>query len=312
MKNTLTKEEKDFLGQIIKITEKILEIYTKLSIIDIKKEKNKKEYQQLLTNLKICLDLEQDLFQELDIKTIEHYLLFISPNDLFSYLNDYHIVLNFFDNLLCFKRIYNRLENMHSKLIIQEYQKHGDEKKKEHKIFIMDAIDLDIKNLLLFLINSIIKEMDEKRISIGFKRAKYFLIFLNSDLEKKNTPFLREEKVYLTSKSLSDLLGVSEDTYYELLFLYYKKEIELFVQLIEKKKENLEDDYKTLIQEILYRLLTKSILILNEGNKEIKEEIHAIIKEENTPVVSFLNDTEKEKIMILRSERLVLFDGSSK
>ena len=77
------------------------------------------------------------------------------------------------------------------------------------------------------------------------------------------------------------------------------------------------DDYETLVEGTLYRLLIESIFILNEGNAKIKEEIHDIIKEtESTITTSFLNDLlnkdlKREKIILLRSERLEL-NGSSK
>lgn len=307
------------IKKIIDISRKIYTINNNIFNLETNNQTNTLEYQKQNKYLEICLEIESELYEQIDFLKIHEYLEYIDQDKLFRTYQDFDILLNPNQELLIKKRIYNRLNSINYSNLISIYQKDNHSKNDEpafdHTIFLRNSIHDDIEKLLVYLaLNEAIQEEN-----INYKnellKIKFYLTFLNQNIYYYFKNFSHTKLLFLNSRTITDLFGIDNYYYQLILKKYFLKIIKVYINdlLNIKDLDYLDNNLRIRIDEIII----KSFLILNE-NQDINSLIYDIIKKnnKNKTSVSILknlltNINNLENIEILRSERLIL-NGNSK
>lgn len=290
----LTKDDITFLNELLEISKKILKLYNNLYKLEINNKLTSLDYQKQITYLTICKEIEDELYKQIDYTKISDYIEYADRGNLFKSFSDYDLILDDFNDLLFAKRVYNRLQDLNTSILVSIYQKELlnkiDEPPFDHSIFITTSIHDDIENLLSYLTLNYDNQIYKNELI----KIKYLISFLNSRIEltNLNNLFINQDKLFLQSRLVCDNLNFHDKSYRRLLKIYYLKYIKLHI----KELDTINIELRNIILECLIN--SYSFLSQEKLNLDIKYNLNEI----NT----------SNGIISLRCEKLVLNDEVNK
>lgn len=259
----MKNEDIEILNKLFEIAKKILKIYNNLIDLELNNKKNTDEYKKQLDILDICLGVEENLYKKIDLEKIDDYIEYSDYENLFTNITDYDLLVDDIDNLLIYKRVYNKLNKIKNNKLINDYQ---DEKNKNDYppfdlVKILESyINNDIfKSLILLIDNSLNDNINKKYINRLIK-SKYLISFLNTDIEND-----LKESVEVNNYLIIRYLATSDnedikDICNKLLHEYYLKYIKIHINnLIHIKDNDYQDDFQK-IRSIILELIIRAFL----------------------------------------------------
>ena len=316
-KYDLTQTDFSQINQLIKITSLIDDLYIKLYELEIDNKKETCEYKKIISYLNILLEKETNKYKEYNLIEAKCFawIDYLSKNKLQKNDQiDIETILtqNYFNRVI--KRILNRLYNN-----IESSKSYNnslfDGLKKEMKsngfelpniaithsinssIRIRKALESDIYNLYLSLLEETISNDTFKSVKNELIKSKYNFSFINKNVESCMiiNNFKINPELYIGSKMVAEIQGISLD-----LYVFFKDSYGIRMltqQFVEMLK--IEDiDYNNpskLTTSILRQNLIKSILltISDETIKDVKKEYKEIIEKDFDTLKPLSNDMSK-------------------
>lgn len=286
MSNMISEKKLQIIIDLLEVTEQIIKIYEKLIIYEL--INNQEEYQKNISYLKLCIDLEKDIYKKLKI-TLEN-----SEYIMDTILIQNKLRKNLEENLkeLVVSRIQEQISFQIDPTMINPYQ--SVEKSEEENVSIIINqyfLDVDINTYLL--LEEKIKTEPNLNIKEEYIREKYTIIVSLKILEQailisKNIESIQNRKekclIFGHNKELVD------KTYLMATIEYFQNTI---LNLIENNQyletdQNItnlyiiallslhnEEEIQTIYQEILEFLETN--IDKNKLNEETNNKINDII-----------------------------------
>jgi len=225
---TLKKEDLNFLQRLIKITKSIQSLYDKLYNLDIAGKKDTEEYNKILDNLDISLDVESEIYieKEVDIERYKGILKYIK-NDMLPYFykSDLENIASQDYSYMALRRIIKTLETQLRHKIDESCTNiEIDENSEIAEIFDVIKpygckmediyhfempIEKDVMNGTLLFLEDAIKDEKYKSITNALKKAKYNITFLNREIESMMLwrGFEPNDKLFLNSDMIMEIYG---------------------------------------------------------------------------------------------------------
>ena len=265
----LSKDILENIRTLLVITSSINETYAKLKELEIKGEKESKEYQSLIESLKSSLELEKSIYdrfpKDLDILsnidyTIsskeEFWINFNLQDNINAILNNYSLIklrihLNLFDRMLAIKD---------ADFIISTNKKDVLENQTPRNILIINATVIrDFVNTLLIILNSYLNDSKYNTIKDLLLNFKYGLSFLYEDIEKDflENDFNINKDLYWESNAIADYYRLDREKLNAIkrgtVFNIFKEKTDNIIEIAINENSSKQDIFTYIISEILIR-----------------------------------------------------------
>jgi len=309
----LSGEDITKINRLISTANSIDLIYNKLYELEINNQKDTDEYKKQLSFLNIAIDLENRLYNKLNFDedktsaTIKYLVKFEFHKD---YIAEEECLLNQdyknINILRITRKLLNKLEST-EKGFKEIYLDNDEEFIGNSLIFvqkqtkILKEISKDIYNSYLLFLKEYINDKNNSLYKNDFIKSKYIFSFIYENIEDqmlKNNYEISDD-LYLSSRFLSDIFGVSLDMYNYMKDNYSQKVLEPYISDFIKIRDldyNNKRNYICAIFNCCYIracLLNMSDEAINDANYEF----HELIESEE-----YIKNYSNEKI----SENLII------
>ena len=301
-KKELTIDELKKMENLIKVTESINSLYQKMINLELKGQRDTKEYQTLLDYLTIALDTENRLYNELLIDYDKVFLLvdYLDSEDevinIDSIIEGYsnskvpsRIMKSLLKEVVASEKFANSLIPNKYKQLIRLLNLNEAEELITKKILATIDLDMaftrDISVVYLAMLEEFINNSDYEDYLDNLIKTKYDIIFINRDIEKE---FIANGfRASKTPDLSSELCANISDIDYE-VYDYLKNQIfsDIAIEQIEYLFSINDNDYKNenICEKALLRqcLLRAIFLILDDEIIDaINENVHNIIESDD-------------------------------
>ena len=307
--NTLYEDQ---LVKMITLSEKILKIYNKIYTLEIQNKKDTKEYRKLLFYLNLLSDLEEEIYPDLSIDSINLYINLIKQANPTIEASDFNLIINDKNKLFLLKRIINRLKLESKRRLMSSF-------KKENKFDLYNSllcnqfIREDLLKAFLFETETSILKTNNLEYQKALKMIKYIISYLNSSIEStlEKNYFTLPSPFFLTSKLIFSQYNLKEKSYKKAIQKQYFETIHPEVNAIGKKDfANNSYSYEK-YQKILQKNLIKAYLALDKENILLSKKIYDKIKKDNEDLKNILS-YQNPNLILLYAERLELYGNSKR
>lgn len=313
--NTLTENDYKLLKKLVVITRSILSNYYCLMELENNNENNTEEHHKIVNELQVNFEMEEELYSNItDIYKVRDLLFFLNGYNRGMFENYLFLIFDYETDSLIKSRISSKLEYMMDTMefVHDEDEEITEESEANEKEFlalnkIQIAIEADIINTIIKLLNDYINNPDYRGIKYSLIEYKYMLIFLFGDIEKETVKNNYEQKDSLnwSHKLIADFYGIKEkllidqEEDYSLDLLAEGRE--LLISLLDSKIEKIEniEDSDYYFDAIVFSIIIRTCLLLINGDLKdsyinlIQDDLNEI-KDKNETVVPIINEILNE------------------
>ena len=296
---TIKKEDLTFIQRLIKITKSIESLYDKLYNLDIAGKKDTEEYNKILDNLDISLDVESEIYieKEVDIERYKGIIKYIK-NDMLPYFykSDLENIASQDYSYMALRRIIKTLEtqlrhkidesctnieideNSEIGVIFDVIKPYG--YKMEDIYHFEMPIEKDVMSGTLLFLEEAINDEKNKSITNALKRAKYNITFLNREIESVMLwrKFEPNNKLFLNSDMIMEIYGYDAYKTNVLKNMFGMAKINGQIKKLLKIDNEDYSDYKKLSTSKIRECLLRGISLLMD-EKIIKQIVEKYEKE---------------------------------
>lgn len=301
----LGKEDFEQIDNLIRVTFSIDNLYTQMYNLEINGKKDTEEYKKLLDCLNKYIATEKKLYNNnnnLNYEKCVAWVTYLVKDRLPSYPpnNIDTIATQDYSNRII-KRILNILEskiisdNNNVKYLIP---KEVVEKLKEteipervisesanNSVAILCALERDLINTYLTILQELILKDDYRSFRSQLINSKYNAAFFNKDIETKllSSNFDIPDTLYIDSKLVADLHGLTTETYEKIKESYYTKisarQVSEVVEMGDMDYSDLTKATTSIIRQCLMRAAFS--LMNDETLSEVNYLFHEFIEDKN-------------------------------
>jgi hypothetical protein len=222
------------LNNVLSITKSINKLYKELFQLEMENKKDTKEYEQKLHYLSLARDIEDKKYKQLNFneKKKEQWGCYITKYCIDeNFLTNYESVIVQNHDSKEYRRILCHLTNRF--LYYDESLNTGIIDKLKLKNFSMnqinnivsylnESLEIDYIRGYLYYLNSLNHKKEYQSLYKYFIRSKYYLSFVNSNIEREmiNNKFELSSDWYLGSKLYADLVNIDNDDFQDYINNY--------------------------------------------------------------------------------------------
>ena len=267
--NMLNKDINDNINILLAVTSSINDTYAKLKELEIKGQKESKEYKRLIECLKSSLELEKSIYDRFpnDLDTLVNIIREVTKNKdffiNFDLKENIDAIINNYD--LITRRIYLRLLNKmldikDADFIIGTNNPDILENQSARNILILHSLIIkDYINTILVILNKVIYDEKYKNINNLLLNVKYSLAFLYDNVENDllENNFNINNDLYWEATAMGDFYHLDREKLKEIQKgtvhgIYYEK-IDNIIKTILNDKSCDKEIFIYAISEILIR-----------------------------------------------------------
>ncbi|MBQ2872609.1 MAG: hypothetical protein IJE89_01255 [Bacilli bacterium] len=309
------------LETLLQISTEISNIYDELCELEIKNQKDSKEYRELLTKLHILIKKENIEYQKkqftyddcmkylrlLESKTsipgmdnrittsLKHYENRIIRRIMINILNildknkDFHQKV--IDNGLA-NAISNIIENLKTEDLVKSVGNSAQ---------IQTALDNDIHSMFLSILEESISYKNNEKYRNELIQAKYCILYTHKNMESMfiHSSFNIPDEVYTSSKMINQLLNQAEMAYRFIKFMKLKSEARQDINVLLTLNDSEYEKHNIFFSSIIITCHIRALLSLMEDRdvNDFNQEIHDIL-ESPKYLEKHQNDRISESIVI--------------
>ena len=267
--NMLNKDINDNINTLLAVTSSINDTYAKLKELEIKGQKESKEYKRLIECLKSSLELEKSIYDRFpnDLDTLVNIIREVTKNKdffiNFDLKENIDAIINNYD--LITRRIYLRLLNKMLEIkdadfIIGTNNPDILENQSARNILILHSLIIkDYINTVLVILNKALYDEKYKNINNLLLNVKYSLAFLYDNVENDflENNFNINNDLYWGATAMGDFYHLDREKLKEIqkgtvYGIYYEK-IDNIIKTILNDRSSEQEIFIYAISEILIR-----------------------------------------------------------
>jgi hypothetical protein len=304
----------DEIEKLIKITTFIDKLYTKLYELEVNGQKKSNEYIETIECLNLNIGYENAYYEGLSEDKYEFYFEYLYNTKITNkYLSNQTSILkqDYTDRII--RRILSTLHfKIHSnpkhltqelpeyiKDVLAEMDEDTSNTMLEHSanasIQMTNAIDKDLFNMYLSILDEFINNKDYKMFNKYLINSKYNLSFINKEIEKtlvKNN-FSISKEIYVSATFVNELNGLTPEVYEFLTDLSIFEIVkEQLIEILEISDMDYSDIYKATTSILRQCLMRAGISFLSDTKVLTLSSIY----EEHTQSETYLNNHQYDYI----------------